>query len=311
MNRGIALKMRGLFAACALLLLSVFLPAANAADEPPFPEFDVARMRQLNPDFTTFPEEHGIVWLRQSTFARAKDGGMERKNLWVILGRSGLDERWRTWNIPTPEGGRADILEAAVYSFETGAKIRDVSPAANPDRGITTLRFEDLPETFVLAVAWRDVAPKELSFEGLVWIQESLPVWESIVEVSVPPAQQMAFRSFPGNLEPVVERGPQETLYTWRVVNASPFSQRGLVRGRRSGLAFSVRRGETGMVSLMRDAVGGQLPPPPAAALEGVGKSREEGARRLHSWLYQEPVLTLPERALRASPGEGPWTRRE
>lgn len=303
---GIGMRLRRLLAAWLLLIAALALPAA--AQDGEVPEYSVARMRQLNPDFTTYPDAQGIVWLRREVFGRGDKGGMERTHLWVILGRRGLDDRWLTWRIPDPAGGRAEVLQACVYSFDTGEKLRDVTPTV--EGGLQTVSFRDLPEPFILAIAWRDVAPDALAFEDLVWLQESLPVWESNVEVHLLPSQSVVFRAFPQELEPEVRRTPQEAVYSWRVINAAPFESKGLVRSRRSGLAFSMRRERAGLIRLMRSDAG-ELPNAPDAARAGFRRSAEEGVKGLLNWLFLQPELHLPDGTRRKVPDVAPWTRNE
>ena len=87
------------------IFLGIFFlcpPPAGAS----VPEYDLARMRQVNPDFSTYPDARGIVWLKRVSCGPAPDGGMERTHLWVLLGRSGLEERWLNWDIQI---GRAHV----------------------------------------------------------------------------------------------------------------------------------------------------------------------------------------------------------
>lgn len=277
-------------------------------------EQDVARMKQMDPDFTTWPDAFGIVWLKRASFARARDGGMEEERLWAILGRRGLDERWLTWNVPDPPGGEAEILEASVWSFETGRKVADV-PTSH-EGGLHVVRAGDmtLPEPFILVLAWRTTRHEQLSIEGLAWTQEELPVWESIVEVSVPSegASPLVHRAFPQPMSPEVEDDGAERSYTWRRINVPPLTRTGLAVEPRAGVAFSMRTdspaGGAGMVRLMKDTVTPPCPAPPAA-FEGFRKSKGEGALRLLSWLRDQPEIRVE--GLRAVPTSGPWTREE
>ena len=95
---------------------------------------------------------------------------MERTHLWVLLGRNGLEERWLNWDIPNPPGKNARVLEAGVYAFDSGRKIADVLPAERDQGGVTmrSVRFEGLPETFILVLCWQDSLPENLSLEDLV-----------------------------------------------------------------------------------------------------------------------------------------------
>ncbi len=273
------------------------------------PEYDLARMRQVNPDFSTYPDARGIVWLKRVSCGPARDGGMERTHLWVLLGRSGLDRRWLDWDIPDPPGGSARVLEAGVYALESSRKIADILPSERDQGGVTmhSVRFEELPETFILVLCWQDSFPGSLSLEDLVWTQESLPVWESVVEVSVPDGRPFFHRSFQ-NVRPDVERGNGRSVYTWRTVNAEPLVPGELRASIRGGVVFGMRQGTEGLARLMRDEAAAAVPQAPPAALGGFHRGTEAGTAALLSWLYEQPDAVLPEGCRRALPSEGPWT---
>ncbi len=279
------------------------------------PEYDLARMRQVNPDFSTYPDARGIVWLKRVSCGPARDGGMERTHLWVLLGRSGLDRRWLDWDIPDPPGGSARVLEAGVYALESSRKIADILPSERDQGGVTmhSVRFEELPETFILVLCWQDSFPGSLSLEDLVWTQESLPVWESVVEVSVPDGRPFFHYSFQNhrsfqNVRPEVERGNGRSVYTWRTVNAEPLVPGELRASIRGGVVFGMRQGTEGLARLMRDEAAAAVPQAPPAALGGFHRGTEAGTAALLSWLYEQPDAVLPEGCRRALPSEGPWT---
>ena len=288
-------------------------PAFTLRVEEPAMEYDLDTMRRMNPDFTTYPDVNGIVWLKQTVFSRAGGGGVERTDLRVILGRRGLDEGWLTWHIQDPAGGSAEMLEAAVYSPDTGRKVRDVPPSHDA-AGLHTVSFSGLPETFILAVAWRQTLPEQIAFEGLCRFssdagRRALPVWESIVEVRAPAAQELIYHAFPENARPETEEGLERTL-TWRHINV-PQPSEGLSVSPEQGVAFGTRRGEAALTRLMREAEAVRVPPAPSAALEGFRRSKEDGMARLLSWLQSQPEVVLAEGAPREIPASGPWTREE
>ena len=68
------MKLRNFLAFC--LLWALFLCSSVMAAEKI--EFNLDRMRQMNPVFSTYPDEKGIVWLKEETFARAEGVGVER-----------------------------------------------------------------------------------------------------------------------------------------------------------------------------------------------------------------------------------------
>ena len=293
---------------CGVFFSFLFLMPRGASAQ----DYDLSRMRQMNPDFSTYPDAQGIVWLKQVSYGAARDGGVERTHLWVVLGRSGLEERWLNWEIPEPQGGGTQILEAAAYAFDSGRKITDVLPLERTQGGVTmrSVRFEGLPETFILVLSWRDSLPSSLTLEDVVWTQETLPVWESIVDVRVPEGRPFFHRSF-RDVRPEVKRGKGDALYTWRVVNTEPWAPDSLRVSPRGGVAFSLRQGAEGIARLMRDRAAASVPPAPSTALEGFRKGGEAGTAVLLSWLYGQPDAFLPSDCSRALPAEGPWTREE
>ena len=56
--------------------------------------YNLQRMKHMNPDFTTYPEAAGIIWLKRVTYTRSESGGMDITRLYVILGRRGLSAKW-------------------------------------------------------------------------------------------------------------------------------------------------------------------------------------------------------------------------
>ncbi|MCR5346427.1 MAG: hypothetical protein K6E38_01505 [Fretibacterium sp.] len=243
---------RTFLAFCLFLALSL-CPSALAVERL---AYDLDRMRQMNPDFTTYPNEKGIVWLKQDTVARKEGVGIERMHLWVILGRQGLKEKWLTWNIQDPEGGIAEITEASVYSPATGKIIRSVTPSS--EGGLHTVAFTGLPETFILVLSWREILSGQLNLEGVYCFptreREGLRVWESVVEVRTSSPRDLEYRVFPVDIRPetVEPLSPGgETTLTWRRINVEPPS-RGLVQNSQSGVAFTQYHGEARLNQLIR-----------------------------------------------------------
>ena len=39
--------------------------------------YNLSRMKQMHPDFTTYPEAAGIIWLKNVTYTRSPSGGMD------------------------------------------------------------------------------------------------------------------------------------------------------------------------------------------------------------------------------------------
>ena len=49
-------------------VFSLFLMPRGASAQ----DYDLSRMRQMNPDFSTYPDAQGIVWLKQVSYGAAE-----------------------------------------------------------------------------------------------------------------------------------------------------------------------------------------------------------------------------------------------
>ena len=276
------------------------------------PEYSLSRMKQVNPDFTTYPEASGIIWLKHSVISRSESGGIETTRLYVILGRRGLAGKWLNWNIPIPADGTARVLEASVYDFTSLAEIAEAEPEEDTEAGVIRVNIsqQGLPETFIIALSWHEHLPSQLSVEGLCWFQEDLRVWESVVDVYSP--ESIAYRTFPNAISPETDHSGNEILYTWRRINLEPFSTSGeLARLQRAGVIFSTRRGTSGVMSVLKDAESAVKRPANTEAISGFKRSRNEGTLRLIEWLRSQPEIELAEGSQRRTPSSGALTRAE
>ncbi len=274
------------------------------------PEYDLSRMKQVNPDFATYPDALGIVWLKHAVISRSDSGGMEVTRLYVILGRRGLGGKWLNWNIPIPSGGSAEILEASVYDFNSLAGIGTISPVEDSDSGIIRVNFVGLPETFILVVSWKESLPSQLSVEGICWFQEDLRVWESVVEVHSP--QTLAYRTFPAPVAPETEKLTGETLYRWRNINVEPYVSSGeLARVQKTGVVFSTRQGTSGALAVVKDIEAFGNIAPNSDAVKGFKRSKADGVTQLIDWLKVQPEIELAEGFPRRLPKTGALTRTE
>lgn len=274
------------------------------------PEYNLERMKQINPDFTTYPEADGIIWLKHVEISPSGHGGMEVTRLYVILGRRGLGGKWLEWNIPVPEKGSIEVLEANVYDFTTLARILRITPEEDSSEGICKVHFMGLPDTFIITIAWHEVIPDQLSFEGLCWFQEDLRVWESITEIFS--TESLVYNTFPERRPPETQRSNTGNLYTWRRINLDPYNAAGiLARIQRSGLVFSTRRENIGTASLLKEIENAGNISAPDSAVSGFKRSKEYGTQKLLEWLKHQPEIELAEGSRRKIPTSGEWTREE
>ena len=271
------------------------------------PEYDLKRMIQTYPDFTTYPSENGIIWLKHVAFSASPEGGTEITRLYVILGRQGLSSKWLNWNIQIPNKGSVEVLEANVYDFPNGTRITSVTPEEDLSAGIQTVKFMGMPEFFILALSWREHLPDELSLEGLCLTQEDLRVWESVVEINSP--ESLAYKTFPEFRTPETERETNGITYTWHRVNIDPYDiSSGLARLQKSGVVFSSRRGTSGLTGIIKDAENVNGVSIPSEAMQRYKRS---GVNGLIEWLRGQPEIELAEGTPRKIPANGTWTRNE
>ncbi len=262
-------------------------------------------MKQMNPDFTTYPKESGIIWLKHVTFSRSDDGGTEIERLFVILGKQGINDKWLSWNIPTPVKGNITILESDIYDLETLKKTSSASIDENINENFTSVNFSPTSENFVIVVSWLEHFPEQLTFEGLFWFQEDLRIWECVTEIYAP--QEILYEVFPDprNHSPEIEEFDSEFLYRWRNINVDPYNPNGLVRSYRSGCAFGMRTLNNNSVfsSLMRDVENSCGVPAP--------NEIKKGSSKLIEWLQKQPEIIFTEGSPRKIPSKPPYSKRE
>ncbi|MBQ7197023.1 MAG: hypothetical protein IJS40_06400 [Synergistaceae bacterium] len=265
------------------------------------PDFNLSRMKSMNPDFATYPNENGIIWLKYSDVESTHDG-LAITRLYVILGRQGLEKKWLEWNIQTPADGNLEILLADAYDFATLNKITTVTPKEDHDAGFKTVEFMGLPEKFILTVAWKEILPKQLSIEGLCWFQEDLRVWESVVDIASP--QELKYKTFPAVYPSEHEAFNDEHSYTWRRINIDPYTSNELARLQRQGVIFGTRTGGAALSNLLKEVEN----------VEGLSAPADAGAtpQKIISWLMKRPEIEFAEGTPRKIPSLSlPLNKRE
>ncbi|MDR2180967.1 MAG: hypothetical protein LBP21_11735 [Synergistaceae bacterium] len=296
-----------------LFSLSIFFCPQAVAEESDDSDFtyDILSMIQLNPDFSTYPGSDGVIWLKRIDYGMGLHGGIERKSLWILLGRKGVDSRWLLWNVPVPQGGEAEILEASVYSPRSGEKIMSAEETQKGD--MWSAAFTHLPEEFILVVSYRELFPERLSVEDLVWLSETLPVWESAVQVTVPAGHSFYYSSNT-DAAPKASNVDSRMIYEWTVINTTadlPFPLRDEPR---RYVAFSSREGREAAARSIKTLETASIPKPPSEAEKLMGKQHPIEGKALENflkWLYEQPELILPDGASRKIPEQAPWTRWE
>ena len=296
----------------ALIFLSLILIICAGAGAADF-NINLNKMRNDNPDFTTFPNYDGIIWLKQSEFTKNKQNNFERTHLYVILGRKGLNNKWLDWNIVNDLNNKSEVLRAEIYDYRTGRLIKAVEPELKAGQNIINVNYlKDLEnlnnDNFIIVISWREV--RETSggesldlnlFEDVFYFQEELPVWEAIADVKFSFAPKPEFKTFPKNIQP--ER--DKDVYRWRQVNLNVYNKNNMIVGERSGLIFGMRSGEAGLAAVMREYVNNLKTPEPEAKLN-LNKVND-----VLKWLYAQPEINLAGTSQRVIPAQAPWTKNE
>lgn len=278
----------------ALVIISCMRVNAFAID------YDLSRMRTMNPDFTTYPADQGIIWLKHTAISSAKNGGIEAARLYVIRGRQGLESKWLNWNIPVPANGNVEILESSIYDPASGAKIGSAKPEDNTS--YYAVNFSGLPEDYIIVLTWKEIYPEKLEIEGLCWFQEDLRVWESILEINS--ASKLTYRTFPERISPEHEEIDDNHIYIWRRINIDPYTNEGeIARLSRMGAAFSVKKGNSGLAPMLRNVEEVDSIPVPI---------KKFTPKSLIAYLMKQPEINLAESLFpRKIPDSGEWTRAE
>lgn len=263
-------------------------------------DYNLSRMRQMNPDFATYPADQGIIWLKHTAISRSENGGVEAERLYVIRGRRGLGGKWLNWNLPVPANGSIEVIESSVYDPASGAQILTITPEEK--NNLVNVTFSGLPEEFIIVISWKEILPEQIDIEGLCWFQEDLRVWESILEITSP--NKLAIKTFPARISPENETLNSDNVYTWRRINLEPYSIAGeIARLSREGVAFSVRKGSAGLAAIIKNVE--EVEKIPAPIKKFTPKS-------LIDYLMKQPEITLAESlSTRKIPVNGEWTRTE
>ncbi len=226
----------GALPALAVLLLAACWAGGTAAYGA-VPALNIPRMIQECPHFSDHPGSNGVIWLKDSEYSLGADGSMTRKTTLVVLARRGIDDRWTRWSIPVPEGGAAEVLSASLYDPGSGRILSPVLPEEGEVNGIafTEVLFPDIRDEFIIVLSMREVFPKRFAVEDLLWVNETLPLWEQKVTVNVPAGMELYVAS-EGAGEPRREKAagretPVEHGEQFRLERADP-------QKRRSGLPF-------------------------------------------------------------------------
>jgi len=277
--------------------------------------YNMRSMIQLSPDFSTYAEPDGrgpdgIVWLKRVHLGMSPGGGVERQTMWILLGRRGLSPRWLSWNVPVPNGGDVEFLQASIYSPEEGVEIGTTVPVNSFDGTVRSVTFSDTPEEFILVVHYRETFPEKLYIDDIVWVSETIPVWETNIRVTAPAGHPFYYSSSQ-NSAPRVVRVADRMVYEWLIINTAAEINSSMRVTGREYVTFGSRAGQRAAALLVRAAERVPVPPPPQVVRNMLGRrQRDRAVNEVLNWLHEQPGIVLTSET-RDVPAEAPWTNRE
>lgn len=270
------------------------------------------------PSLDVLGSERGFVILREIDYRLLADGRMEKTTLWFIHEGGGLPDQWRNWEIISPEGGEASVLEAALYDPFTRRIQYPLIPVEAEKSGVRTIEVR-LPNNFegnILALSYRQVFPTRMNIEDAIPVDIELAQWEQRFTLTVPSGTvpEWAGEGIP---DPQVRSGAAEDTFTWSIINTPGVSRGTLspVSGR--WLLFSLKKGLRFALADAASLAGSVNNEPPARVASLISDSnRTRGGERIMEYV-NDPVRldrNLPRDLVRSSvdiPSDGPWTEWE
>ena len=297
--------------------LSYAAPLTGKAHAEQAEETTIERMIQEAPDFSAFPKADGIVWLKDLRYSMAADGSMTRMSRFVILGKSALGERWRTWTFTVPTGGKVEVRDAKMYDPGTGRMVVPIIPRTYESGGtrLVEVRFPPLREEQILVLSVSETFPRHFGVDDLVWISDELPQWEQRITVNVPSGSELAIL---GGDTPAIEETRTGRQYRFNIVNTPAVPRLSLLGDTRKFIAFGMRKGTEPVTRLLRSMETRVIPASPAA----LGKARNavnkvKAGESVLSFVASSPSLSVGRESgigtnVRPEiPAEGPWTEWE
>ncbi len=295
----------------AVVAFVVFHGSPGVCREPV--QLDIPRLIQESPGFLDHPGSAGIFWLRDVRYSLGSDGSMERLTTRVILARRGIEDRWTRWEIPVPENGRVEVLNAGLYDPGSGRLLAPVLPRETVRDGIPVVDvlFPDLQEEFIMAFSLREAFPKTFFMDDFLWMHHPLPQWEQRVTVDVPRDLPFVVGSS-GVGQFKREKVGDADRYTWVSVNTPAWTDRTLLSGSRGYIAFSMRKGQESLARRLSDIERVSVPEVPKGVKTLLSRGdRNQQVSALMKWLQAAPSLgggMIPTRVRNPIPSEGPWT---
>ena len=267
------------------------------------PQINLRQMVQECPNFISYPGHDGVIWLKQHTYQIDTSGSKSVTTVWVILGKSEIEEKWLDWNIRIPKDGGAQIFEASLYDPGSLTKIENISPQRKENEW--HINFGDVPEEFILVLSYRQTYANNLFIQDMLWLNESLPVWEQSIIAEVESGRDFEYVTN-ADIEPSISNEGISDVYKWMIINQTPSPPRSLRTDSRAWLAFGNRQPLSSFIKLLENYAKMPVPTPPSNVETWLKKGDFSS---FFNWLNEQET---DDSILRDGiPEKAPWSRRE
>ena len=269
------------------------------------PRINLREMIQECPGFISYPGYEGIIWLKQRTYQIDMSGSKSITTAWVILGRSEIEKEWLNWVIQIPKGGDAQIFEASLYDPGSLMQIVKFEPQRAEDEWRVNIQY--VPEEFIFVLTYRQTYAQSLVIHDMLWLNESLPIWEQTILVNVETGRDFEYVTN-SRTEPSVTSSRNHDVYKWMFVNQTPTLSRSLRTDSRLWLAFGNRQPLSNFIKSLENYAKMPVPTAPSNVETWLKKGDFES---FFNWLQTQETDNSISRIRDRIPEKAPWSNWE
>jgi hypothetical protein len=240
--------------------------------------------------------------LKQHTYQIDANGSTSVTTVWVILGKSEIEKKWLDWNIQIPKEGDAEIFEASLFDPGSMTQIDRIAPQRRGNEW--HINFHTVPEEFIIVLSYRQSYSYNLAIQDMLWLNESLPIWEHSIIVNVEPGMDFEYISN-ADVEPNITSSGTLDIYKWMLVNQKPTLSHSLRTDSRIWLAFGSKQPLSNFIKSLENYVKMQVPTPPSNVEAWLKKG---DFHSFFSWLQAQEVDYSTNKIKDVIPEKAPWS---
>jgi hypothetical protein len=269
------------------------------------PKIDLMEMVQECPHFVSYPGYDGIIWLKKHTYQIDAGGSMSVTSVWVILGKSEIGKKWLDWKIHIPKGGDAQVFEASLYDPGSLIQIERITPQLKGNEW--HINFQPVPEEFIIVLSYRETYAHSLAIQGMLWLNENLPIWEHTIIVNVETGRDFEYVTN-ANIEPQISSKGTYDIYKWMIVNQTPSLSNSLRTDSRVWLAFGNKQPLSSFIKSLENYAKMAAPKPPSNVEAWLKKG---DFTSFFKWLQEQEIDDSTDRTREMIPEKAPWSKWE